>query len=171
MEHTQRGAGRPKLSREMRDQLTEAFVTATTTAMGQWAGTEVIAREVTQTVPPEVPGTTHAVIDLAGECLSLLVMSFPLPTGPALAKRALREVSHEPDPNLVNDCLGEVANIVAGQAKALLAGTPLHFTLTPPRCVVGGWAEAVRTTAADCVVIAFDCDLGAFSVAVFSKSE
>jgi CheY-specific phosphatase CheX len=41
---------------------------------------------------------------------------------------AAMELSDE----LIDDVAGEFANVIAGQAKTMLKGTPYHFTLSPP---------------------------------------
>jgi CheY-specific phosphatase CheX len=33
---------------------------------------------------------------------------------------------------IVNDVAGELANVIAGQAKTMLKGTPYHFTMSIP---------------------------------------
>src|SRR5262245_51784995 len=112
------------ISPEVFQQIVDAFVTATTTAVGEWVDTDVLVRSATLSSPAPTPGTILARIDLDGERLRQLTMSFPPSTAVALARLALRDAAVDPDLDLVRDCTGEIANIVAGQAKALLAGTP-----------------------------------------------
>jgi CheY-specific phosphatase CheX len=48
-----------------------------------------------------------------------------------LAQRYLPTESKITD-DLVDDCLGELANVIAGQGKTALKGTPYHFMLSTP---------------------------------------
>ncbi len=112
------------------DQVLDAFLSAGCLALREWAGTEVAAG-------PEPPGRTGgdlwAVVRFPTGPFAALVLRCSAPTAGALARRVLTEVAAEPDEALIRDCLGEVANIIAGQAKALLAGTPFQFTFSPPQ--------------------------------------
>jgi CheY-specific phosphatase CheX len=59
--------------------------------------------------------------------------------------------------DMVRDCMGEVANVVAGHAKALLVGRPSHFTLSTPTVRSGGPVAGNGGW-----VIRFESDAGAF---------
>src|SRR4051812_12669340 len=97
------------------------------------AGVEAGARDVR----PARAGGGRA--DVAAEIMlacaggqGRLVLSFPGRTAATLARRILAEAAVDADAMMVQDCMGEVANVVAGQAKALLVGSPSHFTLSTP---------------------------------------
>jgi chemotaxis protein CheX len=62
--------------------------------------------------------------------------------------------------DLVWDCVAEIANVIAGQAKALLAGTPHHFSFSLPRVVTGGAPELGPHSGRGCLVVALGTDLG-----------
>lgn len=56
----------------------------------------------------------------------------PVDVATSLAERYVppgTELSEE----LINDVIGEIANVIAGQAKTALKGMPHHFMLTTPR--------------------------------------
>jgi CheY-specific phosphatase CheX len=91
---------------------------------------------------------------------------FPAVTATALAARVLCDAAIEPDADLARVCLGEIANIVAGQAKALLAGTPLHFSLSAP-----AFDQKIASRSVPCVAMHFDCDLGEFVVLLFGRTD
>jgi len=154
------------ISPEVFQQVVDAFVTATTTAVGEWIGADIAVRSATLSSPEQPPGTILARIDLDGERLCRLTMSFPPSTAVALAQRALRDAAIDPDLDLVRDCIGEIANIVAGQAKALLAGTPLHFSFSPPKFDPGP-----NTGAFQRVAIGFVCELGEFAAEISVRPD
>ncbi len=55
--------------------------------------------------------------------------------------------------------MGEITNVIAGQAKALLHGTPHHFSFSPP-VVTGPSAGLKLPENMDSLVLAFDSDVG-----------
>jgi CheY-specific phosphatase CheX len=67
---------------------------------------------------------------------------------------------------LIRDCLGEVANILAGQAKTLLLGTRYHFTLSTPQ-VMDGVHEGALPEGTTGLAVAFDSEVGEFAMEVW----
>lgn len=114
-------------------QLLEPFIAATTTALGEMAGVEVFVSSVAQGDAPDLPTDVAAIIELTGATNGLLVFSLPQGTAAALARRVLKDISEEPDDSLIRDCVGEIGNVIAGQAKALLADGPRHFVFSISR--------------------------------------
>src|SRR5207253_2151545 len=114
------------------DELLGQLVEAVTVALREMTAVESIACELQATTSP-ARGDVSAVLPVttaAGE--GSFVLSFPERTAAALAHRVfvLAEAGAEPDAEVLRDCLGEIINVVAGQAKTLLFGTPYHFTLS-----------------------------------------
>jgi CheY-specific phosphatase CheX len=89
------------------------------------------------------------------------MMDFPEATAAALARRVLAEAAVELSTEMIRDCMGEVANVVAGQAKALLFGTPFHFTLSTPTVLAGH-----APVAGGSQVVVFDSDVGEFAARI-----
>jgi chemotaxis protein CheX len=117
---------------EVRQQLLEPFLWAAQVTLAEMAGVEVVVRSAYRTGEHRLLGDLAAVLPVTSPTVAALVLHFPRQTATALAGRVLAGVVAEPDEGLIRDCLGEVANVVAGQAKALLLGTPHHFTLSTP---------------------------------------
>lgn len=142
------------------DELVEAFSAAVPFALRELAGVEAVIRDVG---PATAAGTTvelAAAVRLAlagGE--ARLILGFPQRTAEEIAQRILTGTAVGLTADLVRDCMGEVANVIAGQAKTLLVGSPAHFTLSAPTVLAGGPAEMVDGRA-----IWFDSDAGAFTV-------
>jgi chemotaxis protein CheX len=151
---------------ELREHLLEPFVTATRAALIEMAGTEVVVRAVNRK-PPQQTAVT-AVVGLAATAERFLVLSFPKETAAAFAGRILAGVAPEVDERLVRDCVGEIANVIAGQAKALLAGTSYRFTFSLPMVVAHGPADWPPQDL-DCLVVAFGSDLGDFNLQLLRK--
>lgn len=117
-------------------ELIEAFISATTFTVLEMARVEVFVRDSSPAPASEAGAGTCAMIRLLsprGDSLLSLVM--PEPTAAALTQRLLPDTPA--DPELIRDCVGEFANVIAGQAKTLLVGTPSHFDLTTPTFQTG----------------------------------
>jgi chemotaxis protein CheX len=142
----------------------ESFITATTVALAEMARTEVAVREVYRAAPDDAWGGVSAVLELTSATEGLLVLSFPEPVAAAIAKRVLVDVKEEINESLVRDCVGEIANVIAGQAKTLLAGTTHQLTFSLPEVVAGDNARSRPERDRGCLVIAFGSDLGEFTL-------
>lgn len=117
----------------------EAFSTAAVTAL----------REMTQFEALSVPqDTTSKLDDNLVVAVMRLLRSVPgnfalvmtVDTAERLTKRYL-PVGTELTEELVNDVVGEFANVMAGQAKTILKGTPYHFLLSQPVVTRSALAE------------------------------
>jgi CheY-specific phosphatase CheX len=141
---------------QLSPEVVEAFTAATVTAFQELAGTEVMPAGTS----PAEGGDVISTITLRRPTLGRLSLSFPLGVLEALAKRYLPDgvaLSTE----IIDDVAGEFANVIAGQAKTMLKGSPYHFTLSTPRVVRTASDEGTGTTA-----LPFVCDAGAFVLRV-----
>ncbi len=143
------------------DELLEPFVAAVATTLREMAGVEAVERDRFWTPGGPGRGDVTAILPLAGASAGWLAVALPAATATAIARRVLAETGVEPDDIMVRDCAGELANVIAGQAKTLAFGTPHHFTLATPTVASGaaiptggGWA------------IAFASDIGEFDLVV-----
>ena len=75
--------------------------------------------------------TVSATIRLLRANPGILNILLPLTTAMQLAAHYLPTGTILTD-EIINDVAGELANMVAGQAKTMLKHTPYHFTLTTP---------------------------------------
>ena len=158
---TRSGIGQP-VDATVRDQLLMPFVEATRAALGEMAGTEVTVRAVYRATPDHSLTDISAVVRLAAATEGLLVLSFPGSTAAALARQVLAETICAVGEDLVRDCMAEIANVVAGQAKALFAETPYRFAFFVPEVLVGGRRESWPKQGSKCLVIDFASVLGGF---------
>jgi chemotaxis protein CheX len=95
-----------------------------------------------------------------------LILSFPKTTASALAAKILAGVTDVPEKSLVRDCVGEIANVVAGQAKALLAESPYRFTFSLPT-VLPNDRPFHAQPGHHCLTAEFRCDAGEFLMRLF----
>jgi chemotaxis protein CheX len=161
------GAGHP-IGDEVRSHLLEPFIAATRATLAEMAGTEVVVRTAARTDQSQALGDVSAVVRLTSATEGYLVLGFPQRTAAALTERILTGVLKEIDEDLICDCVGEIANVVAGQAKSLLAGTPYHFSFSLPRVVVGCPPELGTHPNRECLVVAFGTDLGEIALQLLS---
>jgi len=135
----------------------EPFVAATMLTLREMAGLEATACETDRISGTQRFGDLSALLRLSAGGEGYLALDFPRPTATALAARIL-DGAAEINEEMVRDCAGEVANVVAGQAKALLFGTPDHFTFSLPSVTVGPAALPVGVW----WVVSFVSEVGPF---------
>lgn len=108
----------------------QAFSAAVVTALQEMTRTE--AFPVSQSTPPELAGDfVVAVMRLLRSVPGNLALAMTVETAERLTERYL-PLGTELTEEIVNDVVGEFANVIAGQAKTLLKGTPYHFLLSLP---------------------------------------
>ena len=137
-------------------------------ALGEMAGIEIHVRATAQETPQAAQGCIAAVLRLESATVEFIVLSFPERTAAALTARILAEVGAPVDAVLIRDCVGEIANVAAGQAKALLADTPHRFAFLVPEVVAD---EPQPRQGSGCVAIAFTSDHGDFLLQLFLKTH
>jgi chemotaxis protein CheX len=146
--------------------LLEPFMHATRTAIREMVASEVNVQGMARLSIHEKWGDIAAVIGLSriprdSPPISSLILSFPQRTAAALAERMMMGINFELDQNLIRDCMGEIANVIAGQAKAMLDETPFRYVFTLPPAV----ADVQETRCLpdlECLMVGFTCDQGEF---------
>jgi chemotaxis protein CheX len=151
--------------------IVKAFITATTVALAEMANTEVAVREVCHATLVEPWGDIAAVVGIKSMTKGLVVFSVPKQMAAAIAERVLGNVREEVNDTLVRDCLGEIANVIAGQAKTLVAGTPYQLTFSLPDIVVADQTASKPDRARGCLVVFFHSDLGEFTLRLALDSD
>jgi chemotaxis protein CheX len=156
---------------EARVQPLESFIAATTVALAEMAGTEVAVQGVYRATLDRPSGDITVALRLRMATEGMLVLNFPARTAAALAGRVLAEVQEAMNESLIRDCVGEIANVIAGQAKTLLAGTPHQMTFSLPQVVVGGRPEFGTEPGYGCTVVAFRSDAGDFTMRLATEGS
>ncbi len=149
----------PNLQKDLGDPL----VTAVAQTLSQMAGVEVMVHSLYQRNQPTSLGDLSVTLTLSGSLEGLLILSFSMSTAEALARRILADAAAELDPVMVKDCIGEIANIIAGQAKALFHGTANHFVFSTPSVTIGAQGALFKNGMTS-VVIAFGTEHGGFAL-------
>lgn len=136
-----------------------AFETAAVTALQELAQLEAFP-----IAPPEAirelaaETVVFATISLRRALPGTMTLVMAASAAAQLARRYLPEGTSL-TPELIDDVVGEFANVMAGQAKTILKGTPYHFTLSTPE-VHHAPSAAELPAAAPPHAIALACELG-----------
>jgi chemotaxis protein CheX len=109
-----------------------------------------------------------AIIGLSGSVRGAVALTFPAKTAHNVVKQFV-QADGPIDDDDINDALGEVANMIAGSAKAKLDGQAVSISL--PTVVRGQKYSLVHPKDSVTLAVPFECDLGSFSLNVtFSKT-
>lgn len=155
---------------ELRERLLGPVLEAVTTALREVAMTEATEGTSYRTAPHQLRGELIAYLELSSSAQRCLALGFSRDTAASLARRVLAETMSNPDAPLIDDCLGELANVSAGQAKALLHGTPWQFTFGTPRVTTD--TELPIKDVNECLVARLDSDVGEIVVQLLmTKSQ
>jgi chemotaxis protein CheX len=144
------------------EEVLQPFISAASVTLHEMAGVETIGRSARQSLD-ELQDDISAVVRIISATAGSLILTFPYRTASAIARRVLDGVATEPDDGMIRDCMGEIANVVAGQAKAMLAETPFHFAFSMPKVFVGHHAESWPNQERPFVAV-LTSDLGDFSL-------
>lgn len=164
-------AGRSEASSQLKEALAEPFIAAASLTLREMAGIEMFPRDIYRLDHTRSLGDISAVVTLTAALEGPLVLGFRTPLATALATRVLSEVTDAPEEAMIADCLGEIANVVAGQAKTVLAQTPYAFMFAPPNVVCGVGQDLGAGPGVGCLVIAFVSDLGEFTLQLGLKPD
>jgi chemotaxis protein CheX len=151
---------------ELRESLLRPFCSATEVTFQEMANVEVKVRAVYQKSGYKMFGDISAVIGLLTKSEGSLVLSFPEASAAAFVRRILAGVVDEPGPDTIRDCVGEICNVIAGQARGILSSTPYAFALSTPTIVSGTGHEIRHKPGMPCLVIAYGSELGEFALQV-----
>lgn len=151
---------------ELREQLLEPFVEATTLTLREMASSDAKVHTVYRKLGYRIFGDYSALVGLKSETEGTLVVTFPKATGDELARRVLAPLGAEVTDELVQSCLAEVANIIVGQAKGRLAGTSYRFQMSIPTVVAGPNHEIKYKQGLPCLVASFTGDIGDFALQI-----
>jgi chemotaxis protein CheX len=148
-----------------------ALTEATVTAFREVAATEVLLQVTTVAALPIGIGERYAFIDLTFPFgIGRLTLQTSAPNATVLAERVLAGQNLHIDDSLSNDCLGEIANVIAGQGKVLLVGSPWHYVFGTPY-FADHHHISIYFSNAQQVALTFQCDLGLITLCVLIVNE
>ena len=111
-------------------------------------------------------GVVTGIIDLKGkQAIGSVAVSFSKSTALDLAKRMLRMDADEIN-DMIKDLVGEIANMVAGGAKAKLQKQGYDFDLTLPSIIAGEGHVVMHKVMGPTIILPFKTEAGEFFVEI-----
>lgn len=132
--------------------------------MHEMAGLEVSPGAPAYRCTKHMTGDISAVIGLISTTQGSIVLTMSERTAVALAKRILPASDEELSVELIRDCVGEIANVIAGQTKGLLSKTEHRFAISTPTIICGTSHAVTHRNTAQCLMMTFNSDVGVFSL-------
>ena len=117
----------------------------------------------------EVYGVS-GIIGLGGEATGAVVLNFPESVAIAAVAKFVGEDFGSITPGVV-DGVGELTNIIAGDAKNRLMQKGYKFEIGLPKIVTGRNYITAQNKAVPCIVISFTSELGKFCLEVSLKKS
>lgn len=111
-------------------------------------------------------GDVSGVMGLSGAATGSVVVSLPSKLACILVGKMLGEEPAETMTGEVSDAVGELINMIAGQAKASLVNTKYHFSISIPSVVSGPGHEISHKKGTPNIVVLFEVDGYDFAVQV-----
>lgn len=106
-----------------------------------------------------------AIIALTGETSGSIIITMPTKLACKVASNMLMEEITHMDKN-VEDAIGEIGNIVVGDARRALVQEGHHLSISIPTVVLGPGHKISRSGDIPCIAIPFRTDYGNFEVNV-----
>ncbi|MCX7934150.1 MAG: chemotaxis protein CheX [Planctomycetota bacterium] len=142
------------------------FIAATCNLFRTMCGLEVKRKNLYLKSDYKMFGDISGVMGLSGQANGSVVISLPKALACAMVAKMLGEAAAPDINDSVRDGVAEIINMIAGQAKAALAETKYHFTISLPSVVVGAGHEIMHKKGTPNIVIIFDAGEYEFAVQV-----
>ena len=142
------------------------FIDATKNVFATMCKVEVTRKKLFLKDDYKMMGDVSGVMGLSGVATGTVVVSMPtvfacLVVGNMFGEPPKTELTAE-----VADAVGEIINMISGQAKAALVKTKYHFTISLPSVVSGSGHEIMHKKGTPNIVVLFDGAGHEFSVQV-----
>ncbi|HSW47299.1 MAG TPA: chemotaxis protein CheX [Phycisphaerae bacterium] len=144
------------------------FVAAIHTVFKTMLNTEVQIGTPHATIESGNRADVSSVIGFSGQATGCVVLSFPSEVACKVASAFASIPLDEKHPDF-SDAIGELANMVAGNAKKDFSGMQVNISL--PNVIVGKDHIVTRSRMFPRVVFPCSCDLGDFEIKVAVKAE
>jgi chemotaxis protein CheX len=140
------------------------FVAATKTVFTTMVATDInIGKPYIIRAHQEQSADVSAVIGMSGDAVGCVVLSLPMQTACNVASKFAGTPLNQSHPDF-SDALGELANMVAGQAKAKFEA--LNVSISLPSVIVGQEHVVSQSRAKPRLALPCHSDLGDFTVEV-----
>jgi chemotaxis protein CheX len=150
---------------EVPQEVTDAFSSAAITALQELVQLDAIAEPLTAPAAMEAKEFVCATMRLIRNVPGSMNLLLTAETAAHLAGRYLPQgtlLTKE----IINDVAGEFANVIAGQAKTILKGTPHHFMISTPVIVRVAELTDLSGTATANLVVSLTSEVGRVQVMI-----
>lgn len=136
------------------------FIEATRTVFQTMAGIAVERKRLFLKNDYQMLGDISGVMGLSGSASGSVVISLPTRLAIEMVSKMLGEAPGETLTPEVSDGVGEIINMISGQAKASLAKTKYHFQISIPTVVMGEHHEITHRQGTPNIVVLFESEAG-----------
>jgi chemotaxis protein CheX len=147
------------------------FIEAATEVFRTASGMEIVRKDLFLKKNYRMFGDVSGVMGLNGEASGTVVISMSAQLACKLVGRMLGEEPESTVSATVRDGVGEVINMIAGRAKAVLAGSQYHFHISLPAVIAGTGHEIAHKSGAPCIVVVFGVEDDEFAIQVSLAPE
>ncbi|MDR0363225.1 MAG: chemotaxis protein CheX [Planctomycetota bacterium] len=134
------------------------FIDAARNVFSQMCRVEIVRKKIFLKDDYKMLGDISGVMGLSGAATGSVVVSMPAPLACLVVGNMLGEPPVADLTQDVRDAIGEIINMIAGQAKASLVKTKYHFTISIPTVVTGPGHEIAHRTGTPNIVVLFEGD-------------
>lgn len=145
--------------------LINPFIAATVNAMEMMAMIKPVRKKVYLKTDNVLIGDISGIMGLSGEVSGSIIVSFTKGSACKLIGNMLSTTYDEINDD-VRDGIQEIVNLIAGQAKTMLADTEYHFQVSIPTCVIGSNHQVNHRKGVPCIVAEFELEGQPFTVEV-----
>jgi chemotaxis protein CheX len=143
-----------------------AFIAAIMAVFKTMLATDVTINRPTLKQPEDRNADVSALIGLSGDAVGAVVLSFPMVTAAQVASK-FSGVEMNAEHADFADALGELANMVAGNAKSKFDG--LNVSISLPSVILGKEHVVSQSRVSPRLIIPCESALGSFAVEVAMK--
>lgn len=146
---------------ELKIELIQPFVTGTKETFEGFVGMKIKRKDLYLKQGYGMWGDVSGIIGLSGVTTGNCAISLSRKVALESVGRLLMTDDPESLEDVeVNDGVGELINMIAGRAKAILSTTPYKFDITLPTIITGKGHEFFQKRGSHCVVILFEAEIG-----------
>ena len=147
-------------------QLINPFISATLDLMKVMAGMKVTKKDLFLKKDYRLFGDVSGIMNFTGNIEGSVVVSFSEELARIIIGKIMNYNPITLDEMEIKGGVGEIVNIISGNAKAALANTEYNHQITLPTVVTGYGHEIKHQSNAPCIVVIFKADNRSFAVQV-----
>jgi len=144
------------------------FITATINTFQTMLNVRLTAEKPALKTLPFPTFDVSGIIGISGDALGSIALSFPRLVALRVVTKILGTTVKIIGPE-VSDAVGELTNIVAGNAKKDLGD--LHISISLPNVIIGKQHQISNPRGAQSFIVPFKCELGGLALDICLKTE